>query len=125
MTPACCGTSTTPTAAVLPDTGWPTAALDDYIEFWDVEYFRMMRQVPGERRILDIEAGFQVAYGTHRRPEAVLLQKILRDDLLMSLISEPEDYDPDWPGSYMHRGLRYRDQWESRLLRTNTWSPLH
>jgi hypothetical protein len=110
----------------MEDTGWPAAALDDYIAFWDVEYFRMMRQVPAERSILDIEACFQVAFGTHRRPEAVLLQKILRDDLLLNLITEPEDYDPDtWPGSYMHRGLQYRDQWESRLLRTSRWSPLH
>jgi hypothetical protein len=110
----------------MEDTGWPTAALDDYIDFWDVEYFRMMRQVPAERRILDIEACFQVAYGTHRRPEAILLQRILHDGLLINLISEPGEYDPDtWPGSYMHRGLRYRDQWESRLLRTSRWSPLH
>jgi hypothetical protein len=86
----------------------------------------MMRQVPAERRILDIEACFQVAHGTHRRPEAILVQRILHDGLLMNLISEPGEYDPDtWPGSYMHRGLRYRDQWESRLLRTSRWSPLH
>jgi hypothetical protein len=26
---------------------------------------------------------------------------------------------------HMHRGLRYRDQWESKLLRTSNWSPLH
>jgi hypothetical protein len=24
----------------------------------------------------------------------------------------------------MHGGLRYRDQWESKLLRTSRWSPL-
>jgi hypothetical protein len=109
----------------MEDSGWPTAALDDYLDFWDVDYFQMMRQVPAERRILDIEACFQVAYGTHRRPEGVLVQRIVRDDMLMNLISEPEEYDPDsWPGSYMHRGLQYRDQWESKLLRSCSWSPL-
>ena len=108
----------------MEDTGWPTAPLDDYIDFWDVEYYRNMRQAPPGRRILDIEACFQVAYGSHRRPEAVLMQKIVDDRLLLNLISEPEEYDPDaWPGSYMHRGLEYRDQWESRLLRTSAWSP--
>jgi len=108
----------------MEDTGWPTAPLDDYIDFWDVEYYRNMRQAPPGRRILDIEACFQVAYGTHRRPEAVLMQKIADDRLLLNLITEPEEYDPDrWPGSYMHRGLEYRDQWESRLLRTSAWSP--
>jgi hypothetical protein len=40
------------------------------------------------------------------------------------LISEPEDDNPDaWPGSYMHRGLQYRDQWE-QAPRTSRWSPL-
>jgi hypothetical protein len=49
---------------------------------------------------------------------------VLNYGLLLNLISEPEDYDPDvWPSRYMHGGLRYRDQWESRLLRTSTWSP--
>jgi hypothetical protein len=109
----------------MEDTGWPSAPLDDYIDFWDDEYFRMMRAVPAERKILEIEGCFQVAFGTHRRPEAMLMQKILSYRLLLGLISEPEDYDPDtWPGSYMHRGLQYRDQWESRLLRTSAWSPL-
>jgi hypothetical protein len=28
-------------------------------------------------------------------------------------------------GSYMFEALKYRDQWESRLLRTSDWSPLH
>jgi hypothetical protein len=110
----------------MEDTGWPTAPLDDYIEFWDDEYFQIMREMPADRRILEIEACFQVAFGTHRRPEAMLMQKILNYGLLMGLISEPEDYDPgEWPGSYMHGGLRYRDQWESKLLRTSAWSPLY
>ncbi len=110
----------------MEDTGWPSAPLDDYIDFWNDEYFQMMRKLPADRRILEIEGCFQVAFGTHRRPEAILVQKILSYDLLMGLISEPENYDPDrWPGSYMHRGLRYRDQWESRLLRSSAWSPLY
>ena len=110
----------------MEDTGWPSAPLDDYIEFWDNEYFQMMRQTPPERRILEIEACFQVAHGTHRRPEAVLMQKVLNYGLLLNLISEPENYDPEPVArGDMHRGLRYRDQWESRLLRTSRWSPLH
>jgi hypothetical protein len=27
------------------------------------------------------------------------------------------------PGSWMHDALAYRDQWQSRLLRTTRWSP--
>ena len=111
----------------MEDTGWPSAALDDYIAFWDTGYFQPMEQArAGGRRILQIDACFQVAYGTHRRPEAMLLQKILNYDLLLGLIAAPAEYDPSsWPGSYMHDGLDYRDQWESKLLRTSAWSPLH
>ena len=29
------------------------------------------------------------------------------------------------PGTYMADALTYRDQWESRLLRTSGWSPLY
>ena len=29
------------------------------------------------------------------------------------------------PGTYMFDALEYRDQWESRLLRTSAWSPLY
>jgi hypothetical protein len=28
-------------------------------------------------------------------------------------------------GTYMADALTYRDQWESRLLRTSAWSPLY
>ena len=28
------------------------------------------------------------------------------------------------PGTWMHDALQVRDDWESRLLRTSTWSPL-
>jgi hypothetical protein len=27
------------------------------------------------------------------------------------------------PGMFMHDALDYRDQWESKLLRTSPWSP--
>ena len=110
----------------MEDTGWPSAPLDDYIRLWDEEYYRFMRDLPPEHRILEIEGCFQVAHGAGTRPEATLMQKILNYDLLLNLITEPEDYDPDtWPGTYMYGGLRYRDQWESKLLRTSAWSPLH
>lgn len=111
----------------MEDTGWPSAPLDDYIAFWDGGYFQpMSRPGPGGRRILQIDACFQPAFGTGRRPEAMLLQKILSYDLLLGLIAAPPEYDPTtWPGSYMHDGLDYRDQWRSKLLRTAAWSPLH
>ncbi len=107
------------------DTGWPDAPLDDYIELWDEDYWRFMRDIPAERQLLDIVACFQVAHGSGRRPEAILMQKIMSIEALGHLLTSVEDYDPDtWPGSYMAKGLEIRDQWESKLLRTSAWSPL-
>jgi len=110
----------------MEDTGWPYAPLDEYIELWDKDYYQHMKELPPEQVLLDIQGCFQPAFGTHIRPEAMLMQKVLDYDILVSLLTSTEEYDPnEWPGSYMHRGLELRDQWESKLLRTAEWSPLH
>lgn len=109
----------------MQDTGWPHAPLDDYIELWDREYWHFMRQIPPDKMLLDIVACFQVAHGSGIRPEAILMQKIMNFSTLGHLLTSVEKHDPDtWPGSYMAKGLEVRDQWESKLLRTSTWSPL-
>ena len=41
---------------------------------------------------------------------------------LLTTESRPSTADP---GSYMFEALKYRDQWQSRLLRTSDWSPLY
>lgn len=106
------------------DTGWPDAPLDDYIRFWDEEYWRFMRETPPERKLLDVIACFQVAHGSGIRPEAILMQRIVDLATLGSLLARPAVHDPTtWPGSYMAKGLEVRDQWESKLLRSSTWSP--
>jgi hypothetical protein len=108
----------------MQDTGWPHAPLDDYIAFWDEEYWRIMRQVEPEKKLLDIVACFAVAHGSGIRPEAILMQKIVNTDILGGLLTSVEKHDPTtWPGSYMAKGLDVRDQWESKLLRTSAWSP--
>lgn len=109
----------------MQDTGWPDAPLDEYIELWDHDYWQIMRQTPPERKLLDIQACFQVAHGTGVRPEAILMQKVVNLDSLGRLLTSAEAHDPTtWPGTYMAKGLAIRDQWESKLLRTSTWSPL-
>jgi hypothetical protein len=109
----------------MEDTGWPDAPLDDYIELWDHDYWRFMRDTPPERKLLDIEVCFQVGHGSGKRPEAILMQKVMNFSILGHLLSTTEEYDPStWPGSYMVKGLQLRDQWESKLLRTASWSPL-
>jgi hypothetical protein len=109
----------------MEDTGWPDSPLDDYIELWDHEYWHFMRQIPPERKLLDIQACFQVLHGAGIRPEAILMQKIMNFSTLGNLLTSVEVHDPaTWPGSYMAKGLELRDQWESKLLRTSEWSPL-
>jgi hypothetical protein len=109
----------------MQDTGWPDAPLDDYIELWDKEYWHYMRQTPPEKKLLDIQGCFQVLHGAGIRPEAILMQKIMNFSTLGGLLTSAEKHDPTtWPGSYMAKGLEVRDQWESKLLRTSSWSPL-
>ncbi|HEV3282391.1 MAG TPA: hypothetical protein VG032_12390 [Acidimicrobiales bacterium] len=109
----------------MQDTGWPDKPLDAYIELWDKDYWQFMRKIPKEHQLLDIVACFQVAHGSGVRPEAILMQKIMNFTTLGHLLTSVEDYDPStWPGSYMAKGLEIRDQWESKLLRTSSWSPL-
>ena len=120
--------TTHPSSLFMEDTGWPHAALDDYIRMWDEIYYRPLSQAPARMRILDIQACFQVAHGSYRRREAMLWQKI--DDsnnyaALVHLLTKEVPPEHRAPGSYMAEALKYRDQWESRLLRTSDWSPLY
>ena len=109
----------------MEDTGWPDSSLDAYIQCWYDIYYEPMQRVPADMQLLDIQACFQVAHGSYQRREAVLWQKIRDVDRLVGLLSR--DFPPEHrqPGSYMYDALAYRDQWESRLLRTSSWSPLY
>ncbi len=112
----------------MEDTGWPYAPLDDYIRSWDEIYYRPLSQAPAGMRILDIQACFQVAHGSNRRREAMLWQKVDSADnyaALVGLLTKEVPARHRGPGSYMFEALKYRDQWESRLLRTSAWSPLY
>ncbi|HVA75206.1 MAG TPA: hypothetical protein VNF71_11650 [Acidimicrobiales bacterium] len=108
----------------MEDTGWPYAPLDVYIQGWyDIYYAPMEKTSPGQQ-LLDIQACFQPAHGTHQRREAMLWQKILRPAALTKLLSREARPEQRAPGTYMHEALALRDQWESKLLRTSSWSPL-
>ena len=107
----------------MEDTGWPNAALDDYIDFWESGYFEPMRSRP--KSMLDIQVVFQAAYGSGRRKEAILMQRITDYRALMHLLTTEIAPELRAPGQFMHEALSYRDRWESRLLRTSAWSPLY
>ncbi|HET9892850.1 MAG TPA: hypothetical protein VFQ42_20370, partial [Mycobacterium sp.] len=120
--------STHPLTLFMEDTGWPYAPLDDYIRSWDEIYYRPLSRAPARMRILDIQACFQVAHGSYRRREAMLWQRI--DDsnnyaALVQLLTKEVPPEHRAPGTYMFEALKFRDQWESRLLRTSDWSPLY
>lgn len=106
----------------MEDTGWPHAPIDDYIAFWDSSYYRPLRDNPAS--MLDIQAVFQVAFGTGRHKEAILMQKITTYDGLLNLLTTETPRRFRAPGQFMHDALALRDRWESKLLRTTNWSPL-
>jgi len=72
---------------------------------------------------LSMEAAFRPAYGTHRRAELVLMQKVLDHGRLAQLFTTEIPSERRGPGTWVHDALDVWDRWESRLLRTAAWSP--
>lgn len=111
----------------MEDTVWPREGLlERYVERAGAHYSEEMQgHERDENAILHLLGGFRTAFGSHRRREIILWQKVLNKRALGSLITRevPEPYKR--PGTWMHDALEVRDQWESRLLRTSSWSPLY
>jgi len=104
----------------MEDTGWPhDNRLGDYIELAGRAYAPLLDQ----SGFLRMEAAFRPAFGTHRRAEQILMQKILDHDRLATLLTTEVPAERRAPGTWMHDALDVRDKWESRLLRTTAWSP--
>ena len=74
--------------------------------------------------ILRVEGAFRTAFGSGRRREIVLWQRIVNPKALVPLLTREVPARYTAPGTWMHDALQLRDQWESRLLRTLRWSPL-
>lgn len=109
----------------MEDTAWPfPGGLAPYLEASGSLYARTLaRSAESGRSILEIEAAFQPAFGTHRQSEVVLWQRVVSLEALKHLIGSETPAEQKAPGTWMHDALRVRDQWESRLLRTAAWSP--
>ena len=76
----------------------------------------------------DFEAAFRQGWMSYRRREAMLWQKIEDSNnyaALVHLLTNEVAPEHRAPGSSMVEALKYRDHWESRLLRTSAWSPLY
>ena len=111
----------------MEDTVWPyVGQLEQYVKAAGDHYAKEMSERAQEGRgILSIEGAYRTAFGAGRRREIVLWQKLVQPAALSPLVSSevPEKYKR--PGTWMHDALELRDQWESRLLRTVSWSPLY
>ena len=102
----------------LHDTGWPFAGkLHTYVAALGGVFYPATRK----SRMISIEACWTVAPGTGRFHEVVLLQKVLDWPRFSELLTRGEN--PSRPGEWMQEGLKHRDRWESKLLRTASWSP--
>lgn len=112
-------------AIFMQDTVWPhEGRLEEYVARSGSHYAKETERSESEgRALLQIQASFRSAFGSGRRREIVLWQKLVRPKGLRPLISMevPEPYKA--PGTWMHDALELRDRWESRLLRTARWSP--
>jgi len=105
-------------ALYLHDTGWPFAGqLDAYVAALGDVYLPQIRRT----RMISIAGCWTVAPGTGRHPEVVLLQRIEDWGRFSELLARGEQGAQR--GGWMVEGLRYRDRWESKLLRCAPWSP--
>ena len=110
----------------MEDTVWPhEGQLERYVERSGAHYLEEMRRNADSERgsLLTVQAGFRTAYGSGRRREIVLWQKITEPRGLRPLLSSEVPAPYKQPGTWMHDALELRDRWESRLLRTSDWSP--
>jgi hypothetical protein len=110
----------------MEDTVWPREGkLEAYVERSGAHYAREMADhAQAGRAMLQVEAGFRTVFGSGRRREILLWQRVMDLRLLQGLLTREVPPDLRKPGTWMHDALALRDQWQSRLLRTTRWSPL-
>ena len=53
----------------MEDTGWPHVPIDDYVDFWERDYYPLLANQPEATRLLEIQACWVPALGAGRRPE--------------------------------------------------------
>jgi hypothetical protein len=107
----------------MEDTMWPyDGKLVDYIEACGGVYSKSLEM---DDPFITIVSAVQPALGSQLRGEVSLMQKIHKLDQLAQLLANEIPLEYRGPGSWMHEALAVRDQWESKLLRTSTWSPLY
>jgi len=110
-------------ALFMEDTVWPyEGKLEEYVERSGSHYAEEMKTA-SDARILSVDASFRTALGSHCRREIVLWQKIIQPRALRPLLSREVPPEYKARGTWMNDALSLRDRWESKLLRTSSWSP--
>jgi hypothetical protein len=111
----------------MEDTAWPHAGkLEQYLAAARDNYAPSLAEGRhGGRSLLELEAVFTPAWGTSaRRREVILWQRVTKPAGITTLVTSEIPAEHRAPGTWMHDALNVRDDWESRLLRTSTWSPI-
>jgi hypothetical protein len=114
-------------ALFMEDTAWPhDGMLEDYLEAARDHYAPSLAESRhGARSLLELQAVLVPAWGTGgHRPEVVLWQRVTNPEGITRLVTSEIPEANRAPGTWMHDALRVRDDWESRLLRSASWSPL-
>jgi hypothetical protein len=100
--------------------------LDAYLEAAGTLYARdtIGKRMAEGTSLLELRAAFRTIVGANAGREVVLWQRVLKPELLERLLTREVPPEHRGPGTWMHEALAFRDRWESRLLRTASWSPL-
>jgi hypothetical protein len=111
----------------MEDTAWPyPGGLQAYLKAAGTLYSSQLeKSKEGGRSIIELEAAYQPVYGTHTTTEVILWQRIVNLKALQYLLARDLPPEATAPGTWMHDALEVRDQWESRILRSASWSPLY
>lgn len=111
----------------MEDTAWPHAGrMEEYLAAARDNYAPSLAEGRhGGRSLLELEAVLTPAWGTSaRRREVILWQRVMKPAGILGLLTSEIPAEHRAPGTWMHDALAVRDDWESRLLRTATWSPI-
>ena len=110
----------------MEDTAWPFAGgLQAYLDKAGTLYDHTLSSQKEEGTgIIELEAAFQPVFGTHTTTEVILWQRVVNRKALSWMLANDLPPEASAPGTWLHDALEVRDRWESRLLRSASWSPL-